>query len=121
MRTQLETRLRILTGTHRTWPVPDGFTGAELDIGCGKGGFVAALATRYPDRLVIGADVMLGRLRKADKRMVRQALGNTELLRCAAWDLLALHLPDGFLDLGARESRALIKESASKRRRDSAS
>lgn len=27
--------------------------------------------------------------------------------------------PDGFLDLGARESRALIKESASKRRRDS--
>ncbi len=28
--------------------------------------------------------------------------------------------PDGFLDLGARESRALIKESASKRRRDSA-
>lgn len=26
--------------------------------------------------------------------------------------------PDGFLDLGARESRALIKESASKRRRD---
>lgn len=29
--------------------------------------------------------------------------------------------PDGFLDLGARESRALIKESASKRRRDSSS
>ena len=28
--------------------------------------------------------------------------------------------PDGFLDLGARESRALIKESATKRRRDSA-
>lgn len=27
--------------------------------------------------------------------------------------------PDGFLDLGARESRALIKESATKRRRDS--
>jgi predicted ATPase len=28
--------------------------------------------------------------------------------------------PDGFLDLGARESRALIKESASKRRRNAA-
>jgi len=28
--------------------------------------------------------------------------------------------PDGFLDLGARESRALIKESATKRRRESA-
>jgi len=80
------------------WPVPAGYPRAELDIGCGKGGFVAALATRYPDRLVVGVDVMLGRLRKANRRMIREDLGNTELLRCAAWDLLALHLPDGIFD-----------------------
>jgi tRNA G46 methylase TrmB len=28
----------------------------ELDLGCGKGGFTCALAARWPERLVLGAD-----------------------------------------------------------------
>ena len=35
----------------------------ELDLGCGSGGFTVALAKSKPEALVLGADVMLGRLR----------------------------------------------------------
>ncbi len=86
--------LEILTGTYSCWAPPDGFAEIELDLGCGKGGFLLELAENYPDKLIIGADIMLGRLRKVKKKVDRRNLKNVRLLRVSAWPLIAYHLSD---------------------------
>ena len=40
----------------------------ELDLGCGAGSFTIALASRYPERQILAADMLMGRLRKVVKR-----------------------------------------------------
>lgn len=66
----------------------------ELDLGCGKGGFLLQLAERYPDRPIIGADIMVGRLRRLARKVERRELRNVDLLRIDAWNLVARMLPD---------------------------
>lgn len=66
----------------------------ELDLGCGKGGFTCALAARYPERLVLGADVMIGRLRRLASKGAGARLANLRVLRAEARCLVGLHLPD---------------------------
>ncbi|MCQ2379806.1 MAG: methyltransferase domain-containing protein [Victivallaceae bacterium] len=68
--------------------------GAELDLGCGSGGYTAELATRHPEREVLAADVMIGRLRKLAARCERQKLGNVRILRVEARLLVGRLLPD---------------------------
>ncbi len=70
----------------------------ELDLGCGSGSFTAALAARYPERHIIAADVMLGRLRKVVRRLERSGSNNWEVLRVEARMLVGRMLPDGVLD-----------------------
>lgn len=70
----------------------------ELDMGCGKGSFATALAARYPERTVLAADVLSGRLRKLVKRNLREGVGNSVAVKSEARMLLARILPDGFLD-----------------------
>ncbi len=70
----------------------------ELDLGCGKGRFAIELAAREPDALILGADVMLGRLRRVEKRAAKRGLGNLELLRVEANQLMTRILPDSCLD-----------------------
>ena len=67
---------------------------AELDLGCGKGGFAVALAQSHPERIILAADVMLGRLRKVRKKLNRAQAGNAYLLRVEARHLLGRILPD---------------------------
>ena len=71
---------------------------AELDMGCGSGSFTIALAKKYPDRQILAADVMIGRLRKVVKKMERAGLTNMDVLRVEARFLIAQMLPDGALD-----------------------
>ncbi len=66
----------------------------ELDLGCGKGGYLLSLAELFPDRVIVGADVMLGRLRKIQKKIDRNNLKNVQLLRINAWNLIGYGLPD---------------------------
>lgn len=66
----------------------------ELDLGCGKGIFSTQLAQKYPERLIASTDVMIGRLRKLNKRNKRLALENCRFLRCEAWHLFNQSLPD---------------------------
>ncbi|MBE6356413.1 MAG: methyltransferase domain-containing protein [Lentisphaerae bacterium] len=89
-------KIRILTGEY-CHVVPRGEI-AELDMGCGAGSFTAALAAKYPDRRIIAADVMLGRLRKVVKKMERAKLENMDVLRVEARSLIAIMLPDASLD-----------------------
>jgi tRNA (guanine-N7-)-methyltransferase len=92
--------LHILTDDYHAWEqailrspqLADG--PAELDLGCGKGGFLLQMAERYPDRLIIGADVMIGRLRRLQRKVDHRELRKVELLRIDAWNLVARLLPD---------------------------
>ncbi len=66
----------------------------EVDMGCGKGSFSTLLAHRYPERLIISADVMIGRLRKLVKRNEREGVDNIQALRVEARVLLGMMMPD---------------------------
>ena len=68
----------------------------ELDLGCGKGSFTTKLALRYPERMIFAADVMIGRLRKLQKRNDRAGIVNIHPLRVEATHLLSM-IPDGVL------------------------
>ncbi len=89
--------LEVLTGTYLNWQPKGEKPLVELDLGCGKGGFLISLALLYPDRLVLGADVMLGRLRRVLHKAERGKLENIVLLRANAWDLIGHILPDNYL------------------------
>ena len=55
----------------------------ELDLGCGKGGLTVGMAQLYPERRILAADIMLGRLRKVKKQRVFSFLPpNTGYIVC---------------------------------------
>ncbi|MBO5822229.1 MAG: class I SAM-dependent methyltransferase, partial [Lentisphaeria bacterium] len=58
-----DAKIRILTGAYERLVLPQDKI-CELDLGCGTGSFSVALAANYPERHILCADVMLGRLRK---------------------------------------------------------
>jgi tRNA (guanine-N7-)-methyltransferase len=70
----------------------------ELDLGCGKGSFSTQLALLYPERYIMAADIMIGRLRKLAKRNGREGVDNFSVLRVEARHLLGYMIPDNFLD-----------------------
>lgn len=70
----------------------------ELDLGCGSGSFTVKLARRFPGRIVLAADVMIGRLRKLVRRAGREKLSNIRFLRAEGRILLSIMLPDASLD-----------------------
>lgn len=92
-----DSKINIFTGVYRHY-IPSPAAGVELDMGCGSGSFTIALAEKYPERQIIAADVMIGRLRKVVKKMERAGLGNMDVLRVEARFLIAQMLPDGALD-----------------------
>ena len=77
--------------------LPEG-KNVELDLGCGKGGFTAAIAQAFPEREIIGADIMLGRLRKVQKKLRRIHAENAHLFRVEARHLLGIIMPDRSVD-----------------------
>jgi tRNA (guanine-N7-)-methyltransferase len=92
--------IEILTGVYRTIDPTFGRepSAIELDRGCGKGRFCLELARRYPDRLILGSDVMLGRLRRVDRKATRRGLTNLVLLRADSLDLASYLLPQAAVD-----------------------
>ena len=70
----------------------------ELDLGCGKGDLAVGMALRYPDRTVLAADVMIGRLRKVLKKAGRNGVDNLFFLRVEARQLLTYILADSSVD-----------------------
>ncbi len=70
----------------------------ELDLGCGVGSFTSALAKSDPSRLILAADVMVGRLRKLAKKCRLEEIKNMKIYRTEARHLLAVTMPDRLLD-----------------------
>ena len=88
-----ESTIEILTESYKNITFQNNDI-VELDIGCGKGSFTSALAQMYPDRQIIAADVMIGRLRKLDKRNKRLNINNIHLIRAEAWHFICSCIPD---------------------------
>ena len=95
-----DAEIRFYTGTWELFPEEELKTAAavELDLGCGVGSYTAALAKRYPERKILAADVMVGRLRKLVKRCRRMEIGNMSILRVEARFLVGFMLPDESVD-----------------------
>lgn len=53
----------------------------EVDLGCGDGSFLLAMARHYPERDLLGVERLLGRVRKVCKRATREQLENARVLR----------------------------------------
>ena len=67
---------------------------AELEIGCGDGGFLLEWASRHPKKNFLGVERLLGRLRKLSKKGDRAGLTNLRLLRIEARYLIQYLLPN---------------------------
>lgn len=66
---------------------------AELEIGCGDGGFLLGYARDHSGRNFAGVERLLGRIRKLDKQARREGLKNLRLLRFEARYLIRHLLP----------------------------
>ena len=53
----------------------------EIDIGCGDGAFLVALAERFPERNFLGLEKLAGRVRRGCKKAFRLGLSNVRFLR----------------------------------------
>ncbi len=91
-----EIKIEMLTSEYRKISISGDYV--ELDLGCGKGTFTSAMAERYPERSVIAADIMIGRLRKLAKRSMRMELSNMRILRVEAGMLVNCFLPPASID-----------------------
>ena len=68
----------------RQYNVPDIFgegDTCEVDLGCGDGGFLLAMAVHYPERRFLGVERLLGRIRKVCSESARRGLTNVRGLR----------------------------------------
>ena len=53
----------------------------EVDLGCGDGGFLLAMAEHYPETRFLGVERLLGRIRKVCNESARRGLTNVRGLR----------------------------------------
>ena len=53
----------------------------ELDLGCGDGSFLAALAAAHPERNYLGIEQLIGRVRTACRTIAALGLTNARILR----------------------------------------
>jgi len=52
----------------------------ELDLGCGKGGFLAGMAEKYPDHFFLGVERQQGRVLKTQKKLNRLGISNARVV-----------------------------------------
>jgi tRNA (guanine-N7-)-methyltransferase len=67
----------------------------EVELGCGKGAFLAWAARTHPHINFAGVERQLRRLRKVDQKTQRLGLVNVRLLRIEAGYLVTRLIPDG--------------------------
>ena len=66
----------------------------EIDVGCGKGGFLLWAAHARPQSNFLGIERQLVRLRKVDGKIRRSGLANVRLIRVEAGYFIAKLVPD---------------------------
>jgi tRNA (guanine-N7-)-methyltransferase len=66
----------------------------EIEIGCGKGGFLIARAVENPDIDFLGVDVVWKWMKYAVRRTEKRTLPNIKFLKTDARDLVRYGIPD---------------------------
>ena len=66
----------------------------EVDLGCGDGSFLVAMAAQYPDRNFLGVERLLGRVKKVCRKTKRQGLENLRMLRLESRYTIEWLLPE---------------------------
>ena len=59
----------------------EGVESYEVDLGCGDGGFLLAMAEHYPETKFLGVERLLGRIRKVCGTSAKRGLNNVKGLR----------------------------------------
>ncbi len=67
----------------------------EVDLGCGDGGFLLEMARQHRERLYLGVERLLGRLRKVCSRAEMQGLENVRGVRVESRYFLEWMLQEG--------------------------
>ncbi len=67
----------------------------EIDLGCGDGSFLLAMAARFPERNFLGTERMLGRVEKVCRAIARTRLDNCRVLRLESFYSAKWLLPVG--------------------------
>jgi tRNA (guanine-N7-)-methyltransferase len=65
----------------------------EMDLGCGDGLFLAAMARRHPERDFLGVERLLGRVRKVSRKIRDGGLVNARVLRLESRYVVEWMLP----------------------------
>jgi tRNA (guanine-N7-)-methyltransferase len=65
----------------------------EIDLGCGDGSFLVALAAHHPERCFLGVERLKGRVEKVARKIKRAGLTNCRILRLESAYTLAWLLP----------------------------
>ena len=65
----------------------------DLDIGCGEGAFLEAMAARHPERNFLGLERLLGRVRKVCRSLAEQARTNARVMRIESFYAIKHLLP----------------------------
>ena len=63
----------------------------ELEIGCGKGGFICQMAQRHPDKFYIALEVSSGAIITAMERCIAEGIENVRFI-----NINATHIPELF-------------------------
>jgi tRNA (guanine-N7-)-methyltransferase len=71
----------------------------ELDLGCGDGSFITALAAEHPERNFLGVERMIGRVRSACRRIAARRLANARIVRAEIGHAVGSLLPAGSVDV----------------------
>lgn len=67
----------------------------EVDLGCGDGSFLAAMALRHPERNYLGTERLFGRVRNTCRKVERAGAANVRLLRVESAYVVNHLLPAG--------------------------
>lgn len=70
----------------------------EIDLGCGGGRFLQAMAEHFPQKKFLGIERLLGRVRKVCRRSERAGLTNVRALRMESTYAVEWLLPRGAAD-----------------------
>jgi tRNA (guanine-N7-)-methyltransferase len=71
----------------------------DVDLGCGDGAFLAALAAQNPDRNFLGIERLFGRVRRACRKLADEEIGNARLLRVESSYAIRYLLPPDSISL----------------------
>ena len=66
----------------------------EIDLGCGDGSFLVAMASKYPEKNFLGVERLLGRVRKVLRKSEKNSLSNLKVLRLELSYTVEWLLPD---------------------------